>query len=100
MTPTTLFLLVVPLLGVVSIASSRSIVPVRGQSQPQVKIQEKLYNEHEIQAHSANCGEAFVWCLNSGQYSPRFCVQGLEECIPVLAQLQAQVKIQNEHNGF
>ena len=91
MTPTTLFLLVVALLGVVSEASSRSIFPALAwtQSQPQVKVQ-KLYNEHQIQAD--DCGEAFVWCVNSGRYSHRLCLRGLEKCIPVLAQLLANAE--------
>lgn len=102
MTPTTLFLSVMALLGAVSVASSR---PASIQSQPQVKLQENIYHgneyEYEIQAHSADdCGEAFNWCLNSGHYSTRFCLQGLEECIPALAQLQQQEKIQNEHKSF
>lgn len=101
MTPTTLFLLVIPLLGTISVACSRSITLTSAQLQPQVKMQ-KLRDEGKMQiyAHAADdCGEAYRWCIESGHYSRRLCVRGLEECVPVSAQLQRQVKLQELYNN-
>jgi hypothetical protein len=76
-------------------------VPVSAQLQPQVKMQ-KVRDEGKMQihAHAANdCGEAYRWCIESGYYSQHFCVRGLEECVPVSAQLQPQVKMQELYNN-
>ena len=99
MISTTLFLLVIPLLGAVSVVSSRSIVPAYTQLQPQVQMQKN--GVYKTQAHSADdCRGAFTWCIESGHYSHRFCLQGLQECIPVSAQLQPQVQIQEVYNEW